>query len=311
MAESPSYGGQAVIEGVVMRGPEFVSLSVREPGGDIVSFIKRVHSPSEKHSFLRLPIVRGAVAFWESLSLGVQMLMKSADISFPEEEKASSFAVNLSMCLAVFIALGIFVVLPAVAAPPILRVLGVTGRLASSLVETLIRVAVLIAYVASISRMKEIQRVLQYHGAEHKVIWAWEKRHREINEKVYFEKWGVPEISEYLTSCAESQSPLHPRCGTSFLFISVLVTWAVFLFVSPRGVVDRVAVRLLLMPLAAGISYEILKASASRDSVFWRAIKRPGMGLQSLTTREPDKSQLEVAADSLARLVEAERGGFR
>lgn len=311
MAETPSYGGQAVIEGVVMRGPEFVSLSVRDPAGDIVSYVNRTYSLSQKHSLLRLPVIRGAFSFWDSLSLGVQMLMKSADISFPEEEKPSGWATNLSIALAAVIALGIFIVLPAVAAPMLLGFLNLTGRLILSLTETLIRVVVLIAYVASISRLKEIQRVLQYHGAEHKVIWAWEKHHRELNEKVYFEKWGVPQISQFLTSRARDKSPVHPRCGTSFLFITVLVTWAVFLFVSPEGVANRVAARLLLMPLAAGISYEVLKASATRDGLFWRILKAPGMGLQKLTTKEPDEAQLEVAADSLTRLVEAERGGFR
>lgn len=310
MAESPSYGGQAVIEGVVMRGPEFVSMSVREPGGGIVSFVKRVYSPSQRHALMRLPIVRGAFAFWDSLSIGIQMLMKSADISFPEE-KPSGTAANLSVALAAVIAVSAFIVLPAAAAPLLLRALNITGRLASSLVETLIRVAVLVGYVASISRMKEIQRVLQYHGAEHKVIWAWEKHHREINEKIYLEKWGVSQISEFLASKAQRESPLHPRCGTSFLFIAVLVTWLVFLFVSPESTLERVAVRLLLMPVAAGMSYEVLKASAAHGSAFWRVIKAPGMGLQSLTTKEPDAGQLEVAADSLARLVEAERGGFR
>lgn len=311
MADSPSYGGQAVIEGVVMRGPRFASMSVRDPKGEIISFIKKAETPSSRSVFLRMPVVRGALSFWDSLSLGVEMLMRSADISFPDEEKSSKGVVDLSVAIAAVLAIALFIVLPAVVAPYLAAALNVTGTLWASLVEALLRVTVLVAYVGAISRMKEIQRVLEYHGAEHKVIWAWENNHREINEKIYMDKWGVPEISEFLASKAGRESRLHPRCGTSFLVIVVLVTWAVFLFVTPQGVLNKVVARLALMPLTAGLAYEFLKASAAREGGFWRLLRAPGMGLQSMTTREPDTGQLEVAADSLARLVEAERGGFR
>jgi uncharacterized protein YqhQ len=294
-----------------MRGPRFASMSVRDPKGEIVSLVKKAESPSHGNAILRLPVVRGALAFWDSLSLGVEMLMKSADISFPEEEKSSKGLVDLSVVIAAVLAITLFIVLPAVVAPHLAAALKVTGTLWASLTEALVRVIVLVAYVASISRMKEIQRVLEYHGAEHQVIWAWENHHREINDKIYLEKWGVPEISEFLASRASLESRLHPRCGTSFLFIVVLVTWVLFLFVTPQGVLNKVAVRLALMPVTAGLSYEFLKASATRKGAFWRILRAPGMGLQSMTTREPDPEQLEVAADSLARLVEAERGGFR
>lgn len=294
-----------------MRGPRFASMSVRDPKGEIVSLVKKAESPSHGNALFRLPVVRGTLAFWDSLSLGVEMLMKSADISFPEEQKSSKGLADLSIVIAAFLAITLFIVLPAVVAPHLAAALKVTGTLWASLTEALVRVIVLVAYVASISRMKEIQRVLEYHGAEHKVIWAWENHHREINDKIYLEKWGVAEISEFLASRASRESRLHPRCGTSFLFIVVLVTWVLFLFVTPQGVLNKVAVRLALLPVTAGLSYEFLKASATRKGVFWRVLRAPGMGLQSMTTKEPDPGQLEVAADSLARLVEAERGGFR
>lgn len=311
MSSTPSYGGQAVIEGVMMRGPRFASMSVRDPNGDIVSYVKKADSLSQKSALLRLPIVRGALSFWDSISLGVEMLMRSADISFPEEEKASKSAVDLSVVIAAVLAVALFIVFPAVVAPYVVAALNATGTFWASLVEALVRVMVLVAYIASISRMKEIQRVLEYHGAEHKVIWAWEKNYREINDRIYLDKWGVPEISGFLASKARNESKLHPRCGTSFLFIVVLVSWVVFLFVTPQGVASKVAARLALLPLTAGLSYEFLKASAAREGGFWRLLRAPGMGLQAMTTREPEPAQLEVAADSLARLVEAERGGFR
>ncbi|MGI6661982.1 MAG: DUF1385 domain-containing protein [Bacillota bacterium] len=311
VAGPPSYGGQAVIEGVVMRGPRFASMSVRDPGGEIVSFVKKADTLSRKSALLRLPVVRGALSFWDSLSLGVEMLMRSADISFPEEEKSSKGALDLSVLIAAVLAVGLFIVFPAVAAPYVAAALKVTGTFWASLVEAFVRVLVLVAYVGSISRLKEIRRVLEYHGAEHKVIWAWENHYREINDRIYLDKWGVPEISEFLASKARFESKLHPRCGTSFLFIVVLVTWVVFLFITPQGVVNRVVARLALLPLTAGLSYEFLKASATREGGFWRLLRAPGMGLQAMTTREPEPEQLEVAADSLARLVEAERGGFR
>jgi uncharacterized protein YqhQ len=311
VTDTASYGGQAVIEGVVMRGPRFASMSVRDPKGEIVSFVKKADALSRRSTLLRLPVVRGALSFWDSLSLGVEMLMRSADISFPEEEKPAKGAVDLSVVIAAVLAVLLFIIFPAVVAPYVVAALKVAGTFWASLVEALVRVIVLLAYVGSISRMKEIKRVLEYHGAEHKVIWAWENHYRDINDRIYLDKWGVPEISEFLASKARSESRLHPRCGTSFLFIVVLVTWAVFLFVTPQGVVNKVAARLALLPLTAGLSYEVLKASSTRKGGFWRLLRAPGMGLQAMTTREPDPEQLEVAADSLARLVEAERGGFR
>ena len=309
--DTPSYGGQAVIEGVVMRGPRYVSLSVRKPEGDIYSMTKRSLSPSQKSSFMRLPIIRGAFAFGDSLSLGVEMLVKSAEIAAPDEEKPAKAAINLGVALGVVLAVGLFILLPAVITPYAVGALHVQGRLLSSLVETFMRLAILVAYIALVFRMPEISRVIEYHGAEHKVIWAWERNYADILDKARNEKWDKPQIVEYLAGKACKESRLHPRCGTSFLFIVVLCTWIVFLFVSPPTMLARVGIRLALLPFAAGLSYEVLKASADKDNLFWRLIRAPGMGLQSLTTREPDQAELEVAADSLVHLVEVERGAFR
>ena len=312
MAQStPSYGGQAVIEGVVMRGPRYVSLSVRKPDGDVFSMTKLSPSPSQRTGFTRLPIVRGALAFVDSFSLGIGMLIKSAEVAAPEEERPSNAAVNFGVALGVVLAIGLFILLPAFVTPYLLGVLNVEGRFLSSLVETLMRLTVLIAYIGLVFRMPEIRRVMEYHGAEHKTIYAWERNHREVLDHVRNDGWDMPRVIEFLIEKAKGQSRLHPRCGTSFLFIVVLCTWFVFLFVTPSSVLARVGLRLALLPLAAGLSYEVLKASADRDGLFWRIIRAPGMGLQSMTTSEPDRAQLEVAADSLIHLVEVEGGVFR
>jgi len=309
--EAPSYGGQAVMEGVVMRGPKYVSLSVRKPQGDVASMTRRSLAPSQRSAFMRLPVARGAFAFWDSLTLGVEMLVKSAEIAAPDEAIPSRTAVNLGVALGIVVAVGLFILLPAAAAPYLMTVLRVQGRFLASLMETSLRLIILFSYIGLVFRMREIQRVLEYHGAEHKVIWAWERNYRDIMEKVRRERWDAGNVAEYLAVEAKRESRLHPRCGTSFLFIVVLCTWVVFLFVTPPGMLARVGIRLLLLPVAAGMSYEVLKVSADRDSLIWRLIRAPGMALQSLTTREPDQGELEVAADSLVHLVEAERGAFR
>ena len=246
MTDTASYGGQAVIEGVVMRGPRFASMSVRDPKGEIVSFVKKADALSRRSTLLRLPVVRGALSFWDSLSLGVEMLMRSADISFPEEEKPAKGAVDLSVVIAAVLAVLLFIIFPAVVAPYVVAALKVAGTFWASLVEALVRVIVLLAYVGSISRMKEIKRVLEYHGAEHKVIWAWENHYRDINDRIYLDKWGsLRSVSFWPPKRAESR--VH-RGGHQFSFIVVLVTWAVFLFVTPQGVVNKVAARLALLP---------------------------------------------------------------
>lgn len=309
--DASSYGGQAVIEGVVMRGPTYVSLSVRKPDGDVSSLTKRSPSPAQKNAFMRLPVARGAFAFWDSLSLGVEMLVKSAEIAAPEEEKPSNAAVNFGVALGLVLAIGLFILLPAVATPYLMRALHVEGRLLTSLIETLMRIAVLVAYIALVFRMPEIRRIMEYHGAEHKVIYAWEKNYREVLDRVRNDDWDMPRAVEFLVQKGQKESRLHPRCGTSFLFIVVLCSWVVFLFVTPPSVLARVALRLALLPIAAGLSYEVLKASADKKGFVWKIIRAPGMALQSMTTSDPDRAQLEVAAASLVHLVEVERGVFR
>ncbi len=302
----PAYGGQAVIEGVVMRGPRYVALSVRSPSGNIISSVKRVPTPGQNGGLPKLPVIRGALAFWDTLSLGMEMLMKSAEIASPEEDMPSKAALNLSVILAALIAVGAFVLLPTFAAAWLLRVAGISGRAVTGFVELLVRLLLLAGYIFSVSRMEEIQRVLSYHGAEHKVIWAWEEQYRAMNLDAG--SWEHDKAAGILALAAAEKPRLHPRCGTSFLFLAVLCSWAVFLFVSPGGVLYRMVARILLLPVVAGLSYEILKMSAGRRGWLWKVLRAPGMALQILTTRDPEMDQLEVAAESLACLIEAERG---
>lgn len=307
--KAPSYGGQAVIEGVVMRGPKYLAMSVRTPSGEIVSQVKKSPMPQEKGGLYTLPVVRGALSFWDTLSLGVEMLMKSAEIATPDEETPSKTAINISVALGAIIAVAIFVLLPTWGASLVLGAMGLSGRAITSLVELVIRVLVLVGYIVSVSRMDDIKRVLQYHGAEHKVIWAWEKNC--TGAALSKESWVHSEAVHALASGGKGTSRLHPRCGTSFLFLVALCSWVVFLFVSPGAFYIRFLARILLLPLVAGISYEVLKLSARGEGWFWSAIRAPGMALQALTTKDPDDDQLEVAAESLAHLIEAERGELK
>lgn len=328
--EDTRYGGQAVIEGVMMRGVSHVALSVRAPGGDILSLMKKAPGLKDKSWFVRLPVIRGAFALWDSLSLGIEMLVKSAEIASPEEAKPTKGANFLSVAFAVVVAVGLFVLLPTFLTPYLLGLVGLGGPVYVSLFETVLRLLILVLYILAISRMKEIQRVLAYHGAEHKVVWAWEKNrvtgqalledvrqsgtHLSLGPSPVGEGLletmspGFSGIKDFLCRKAAGESRMHPRCGTSFLFLAVMCTWVVFLFVNPEGIVTRAVIRLALLPLVAGLAYEVLRASAGKEGIFWSAIKAPGMALQSLTTREPDSAMLEVAATSLALLLIKERG---
>ncbi len=296
------YGGQAVIEGVGMRGQGHLSLSVRSPEGNIVSEVTKIDGGG--HPLKKLPVLRGIFAFWDSLSLGMKMLWRSAEIAMPSEETPESGAL-LVMLGGIVLAAGLFIALPTLAASVLLKTLpGGLGhnRILVSFTETIIRLLILFSYVKAVSRMQDIQRVLEYHGAEHKVIWAWES----CGQGHYDESKEA--LIKHLVGAGRNQSRLHPRCGTSFLFMVALTGWLLFIFVSPTNILLRIVARLSALPLLAGLSYEGLRASARKDGPFWRALRAPGMMLQSMTTREPDDEQLEVAAHSLALLIEAERG---
>lgn len=279
-----SYGGQAVIEGVMMRGPTRLAIAVRKPNREIALHQEESVPWARRHKLLGLPIVRGVVALAETLTIGVTSLLYSANQSAGEDEQLSRGEMTATVGLGVGLALLIFVVIPTLATGLVRKLIGPV--LLANLVEGMLRVGLLLGYVWAISRMRDIQRVLQYHGAEHKVIWTFER--------------GEPLTVEN----ARRQSTLHPRCGTSFLFFVVIVSALVFSFLGWPGIVARIFSRLALMPLIAGLSYEVLKFTGTSDAAWLRPFIAPGLWLQKFTTREPDDDMLEVAIAAFEAALE-------
>lgn len=285
MGKPVQYGGQALIEGVMMRGPKAIAMAIRLPNGEIEVTNEDINPWSQK-PFLKLPVIRGFVALLESLILGTKALMFSASRAVGEEEGEELSLWEMAVTIAVAFGAGIvlFVGIPTGSAHLLDGFF--PGTVLQNLLEGLIRLIVLFLYIVLISRVSDIQRVFQYHGAEHKVIFAHESG----------EELNVENARKY--------SRLHPRCGTSFLLIVVLVSIFVFAFLGLEPLWWRVLSRILLMPLVAGISYEILKFSGRHaGSLLCRWLVLPGLVLQKLTTREPEDSQLEVAIAALNGIV--------
>lgn len=306
-----SYGGQAVIEGVMMKGRTSVTLAVRTPAGHIVVETDTIRPLRLDERLMRIPVLRGALALAETVLLGIRAIFRSVDLASqrgneagasPQGEDASSahriwmFPVAGS---AIAAAVALFVVLPAVGAAVLSRYTGISGKLALNFVETAIRVAVLVTYVAAISGMKDIRRILEYHGAEHKVVWAWETLDDDVREILR----DPVETSRLLSRRAGEMSRLHPRCGTSFLFLTVLVSALVFSLASPGELLLRTLLRVALLPVVGGLSYELLKVAPGRSGPVLAVVRAPGLALQKLTTREPDDDEIEVASMALAHLL--------
>ncbi len=292
--EKINIGGQAVIEGVMMRAPRAMAIAVRRPSGEIVVKKEQVVPLSEKYPLLKLPIVRGALALFSSLIIGINALNFSANEALAEEEEKkelSPLAMGGTMVVALGFGILLFFFLPLYLTNLAKPVIG-DSNLVFNLVDGLIRVAVFLLYIWTISRMNDIQRVFQYHGAEHKSIFAFEAG----------EELTVANVRKY--SC------LHPRCGTSFLLIVMLVSILVFSLIPKLWPFYlKAGSRVVLLPLIAGISYEFLKWTAKNDkAALVRMVIAPGLALQRLTTREPDDSQLEVAIRSMQEAL-AENGG--
>lgn len=289
-----NIGGQAVIEGVMMRAPRSMAIAVRRPSGEIVVKKDLVVPLSERFPVVKLPIVRGAVALFSSLVTGIKALNFSANEALAEGEKKeelNSWAMGGTMAVAFGFGILLFFILPLYLTKLLIPLIG-TSNIIFNLVDGVIRVAVFLLYIWSISRMGDIQRVFQYHGAEHKSIFAFEAG----------DELTVENVRRY--------SRLHPRCGTSFLLIVMLVSIVVFSIIpKPWPFYMKAGSRVVLLPLIAGISYEFLKWSAKNDkSGLVKLIIAPGLALQRLTTREPDDSQLEVAIRSMQEALEVNAG---
>jgi len=288
MASNFQYGGQAVIEGVMMRGPSSRAVAVRLPEGGIAVDEKQVGSITKKYPFLKWPLLRGVVALVESLLIGIEALNYSASKALGEEEELSKTEIVLTIGFALALAVVLFVIVPTGAAHLLKNLF--QSSLAQNLVEGALRLVVFLLYVVLIGRLEDIKRVFQYHGAEHKVINAYEAGHDLTVEKV------------------QRFSTFHPRCGTSFLLIVLVLSIFLFASLGHQVLWWRITSRILLLPVLAGISYEALKLSAKyAENFLCRLLITPGRWLQALTTGEPDDSQVEVAISAFdAVLKESE-----
>jgi uncharacterized protein YqhQ len=283
-------GGQAVLEGVMMRGVSTWSVACRTPEGEIKVKSEPIVSWAKRSRLLRLPVIRGVVALAESLKIGFKALGISANVQLSdgeEEEEIGGFTWGLTIFLSLVLAVGLFFVIPVGATSLIKDQLG--SPVLFWLVEGLLRTAIFIGYIVVISRLPDLRRVFEYHGAEHKTISCFEAG------------------DELVPARAKIYSRLHPRCGTSFLLIVMVL--AIFVF-APIGLPAwywLLASRILGIPLIAGLSYEVIKWAGTHRNKRWvRALIWPGLMLQKLTTREPDESQLEVAIRALDGVLAVE-----
>lgn len=287
MNKKPNVGGQAVIEGVMMRGKTHVAVAVRQPDGEISVDVRPVNSISDRYPILKKPFLRGVVSLVESLVMGMKALAYSAQVSGDEDEKLDSKEMALTIAVSAGLAILLFIVIPTWS----MRFLtGITqDHMSLNLAEGVLRMAIFLAYIAAISSMNDIQRVFQYHGAEHKTIYTYEA--------------GLPLKVENVRPF----STLHPRCGTNFLMIVMLISMFIFTFLGWPSLLERIASRIILMPVIAGVSYELIRyAGAHTDNQLVRIAITPGLLLQKLTTRQPDDSQIEVAIASLKAVVPPE-----
>jgi len=281
-------GGQAVIEGVMMRAGNVWTVAVRNTEKDIVSKRENVRSLPK---LLKLPVLRGVVALVQSLSIGIRALLYSAEASGHEEETPSSASLFFTVLVAFIIGIGLFLLLPLYATKLLGIVFGSINNssLIFNLVDGVIRVAVFLAYILAINMSGEIRRIFEYHGAEHKAVHAYE-------------------AGETLTpENADKFSTLHPRCGTSFLIIVMLMSILIFSLI-PKDwhFAGKFLSRLVLIPLIAGLSYEFIKISSKKmKNPFIRLAAAPGLYLQKLTTGEPSHEQLEVAIRALKEVLKA------
>ena len=281
-----SVGGQAVIEGVMMRGPKDVATAVRDPNGRIQVETHPVSSIADRYPILKKPMLRGTVSLVESLVLGLRSLSYSAKMAGDEDDQLTDKEMAGTIVFALVLASILFIAIPTGAARLFHFI--TDDPVFLNLMEGFLRLLIFLAYLGAISRAKDIRRVFQYHGAEHKTIHCYEA--------------GLPLTVENV----QTFSRLHPRCGTNFLLIVMLVSIFVYAFLGWPSLVERIASRILLLPVVAGISYELIRfAGRTTNSVALKLIQ-PGLWLQYLTTRPPQDDMVEVAIESLKAVLPAE-----
>lgn len=293
-----SIGGQALIEGIMMKGPEKIATAVRKPDGEIIVKESEINQIF-KNKFFKLPIIRGSFILIDSLVTGVKELMYSAEFYGEEYEedaldkflkkvfkdKADTAIVYASVIIALFFSVGIFILGPTLLTN-ILKNL-VQSNLLLNLIEGIIRVLLFVLYVYFISKLNDIKRVFMYHGAEHKTIYCYENN----------EELNVDNVRKYST--------LHPRCGTSFMINVMIISILVFSFFGWPNPLMRLAIRLAMLPVIAGLSYELNRfvGKCEGENFFTKIITYPGFQIQKITTAEPDDSMIEVAIKAMERVI--------
>ena len=288
-------GGQAVIEGVMMKNMDRYAVSVRKPNGKIETKVEECVSFAEKHPLFQLPVFRGMANFLESMVIGMKTLNYSASFYEDEEEqtesrteqllekilgeKAEKIIMGIVLVFSLAISIGLFMILPYIAYEALGKL--IRNEYVILFMEGIIRIAIFLGYIVLISRMEDIKRVFMYHGAEHKTINCLEA--------------GVPLTPENV----DNFSRLHKRCGTSFIFIVMIISMVFFFFIRVDTIWLRIVLRLLFLPLVAGVSYEFIRLAGSSDHPLVQIFSKPGLALQRLTTKEPDHSMIEVAIASV------------
>lgn len=288
-------GGQAVIEGVMMKNMDRYAVSVRKPNGKIETKVEECISFAEKHPLFQLPVFRGMANFLESMVIGMKTLNYSASFYEDEEEqtesrteqllekilgeKAEKIIMGIVLVFSLAISIGLFMILPYIASEALGKL--IRNEYVILFMEGIIRIAIFLGYIVLISRMEDIKRVFMYHGAEHKTINCLEA--------------GVPLTPENV----DNFSRLHKRCGTSFIFIVMIISMVFFFFIRVDTIWLRIVLRLLFLPLVAGVSYEFIRLAGNSDHPLVQIFSKPGLALQRLTTKEPDHSMIEVAIASV------------
>ena len=305
-AGGKGIGGQAVIEGVMMMGRTMYALAVRTPDNTIKTEKVPIKPVSEKYPFLAWPLIRGVVSFVNSMVIGMKVISKSAemagldDIQAEEDDgklekwlvekfgdKLSDYIIYFSVFIAIIFSVAVFMVLPTFIGGWLTNLFKISTRLRGG-VEGIIRILIFIVYLLLTAQMNDIKRVFMYHGAEHKTINCFESDEELTVENV------------------RRHTRLHKRCGTSFLMFVMLVSFVVFFFINTKVLYLRVLSRILLLPVVAGISYEIIKWAGRHDNLLVKIVSAPGLAMQLITTKEPDDEMLEVAIASLKAVLEEE-----
>jgi uncharacterized protein YqhQ len=291
-----SYGGQAVIEGVMMRGSKSLSVAVRNPKDEIIIHTEPLDPRIYGGRMAKIPFVRGLTLLWDALGLGIKSLMFSAEVALEEEKEEGAGNVFegpvqwVTILLSLSFSVALFFVLPAFVGGQIEKLLGLDrAHLVSNIIEGLLRLLLLIGYIWVIGRLPDIKRLYGYHGAEHKTINAYEAG------------------AELTPESVAKHSLQHPRCGTAFLLTVVVISILFFSLLPPMSIPVRVLSRIVFLPVVAGIAYEVIRFTARhQDKAIIRAITKPNLALQRLTTREPDDGMLAVAIAAFKEVLATE-----